>query len=161
MLHIGFMMMPRSAPAQKKISLSLYTSARQRDTRSLRLLDKILLEGTEEGTLLGWGLVSTVTELGGGIDPLEVDLLEGLAGGVGPHGLAESHDTLLDTRDGALDHDEVVLDLTVTDEATHSAIMLVAFKYTTGWLKTYGVMVFLETSNSVEALPSSAPEPTR
>jgi hypothetical protein len=39
--------------------------------------------------------------------------------------------------------------------------MLVAFNYTTGWLKTYGVMVFLETSNSVEALPSSAPEPTR
>ena len=36
------------------------------------------------------------------------------------HGLAESHDTLLGTRDGALHHDEVVVDLTVADEATHT-----------------------------------------
>lgn len=84
------------------------------------LLGEVLLEGTEELLLLGEGLVSTVTELGGGIDPLEVDLLEGLAGGVGPHGLAKGHDTLLNTWNGALNHDPVVLDLTVADEATHS-----------------------------------------
>lgn len=84
------------------------------------MLDEILLEGAEEGALLGRGLVGTVSELGRGVDPLELDLLEGLARGVGPHGLAEGHDTLLDTWDGALDHNVVVLDLTVADEATHS-----------------------------------------
>lgn len=61
-----------------------------------------------------------MTKLGGGIDPFEVDLLEGTAGCVGEHGLAESHDTLLDTRDGALDHDEVVVDLTIADETTQT-----------------------------------------
>jgi len=39
---------------------------------------------------------------------------------VDEHGLAESHDTLLDTGDGALNDDEIVLDLTVTNEATHT-----------------------------------------
>ena len=81
---------------------------------------EVLLEGTLVLPLLGGGLVSTVTELGGGIDPLELDLLESTAGGVGEHRLAESHDPLLDTGAGTLDHDEVVLDLTVTNEATHA-----------------------------------------
>ena len=81
---------------------------------------EVLLEGTLVLPLLGEGLVSTVTELGGGIDPLELDLLESPPGGVGEHGLEESHDPLLDTGAGTLDHDEVVLDLTVTDEATHA-----------------------------------------
>ena len=61
-----------------------------------------------------------MTELGRGVDPLELDLLEGAAGGVDEHGLAEGHDTLLDTRDGTLEKNEVVLDLTVADEATHT-----------------------------------------
>lgn len=61
-----------------------------------------------------------MTELGRGVDPLELDLLEGAAGGVDEHGLAEGHDTLLDTRDGTLEENEVVLDLTVADEATHT-----------------------------------------
>jgi hypothetical protein len=81
---------------------------------------EVLLEGTPVLPLLGGGLVSTVTELGGGIDPLELDLLESPPAGVGEHRLAESHDPLLDTRAGTLDHDEVVLDLTVTDETTHT-----------------------------------------
>ena len=61
-----------------------------------------------------------MTELGGGIDPLEVDLLGGATVGLGVEGLAQGHNTLLDTRDGALDHDVVVLDLTVVDETTHT-----------------------------------------
>ena len=61
-----------------------------------------------------------MSELGRGVDPLELNLLEGLARGVDEHGLAEGHDPLLDTRDGALDHNEVVLDLTITDETTHA-----------------------------------------
>lgn len=80
--------------------------------------NQVLLEGTNELLLLGRGLVSTVTELGGGIDPFEVDLLECAAGGVDEHGLAEGHDTLLHTRDGTLEEHEVVLDLTVADETT-------------------------------------------
>jgi hypothetical protein len=79
---------------------------------------EVLLERTLELLLLRRGLESTVTELGGGVDPLEANLLEGLARGVSEHGFAEGHDTLLGTRDGALDHDEVVVDLTVADETT-------------------------------------------
>ena len=61
-----------------------------------------------------------MTELGGGIDPLELDLLGGPAGSLGVQSLAQSHNTLLDTGNGALDHNEVVLDLTVVDETTHA-----------------------------------------
>ncbi|KAK1703926.1 hypothetical protein BDP67DRAFT_220968 [Colletotrichum lupini] len=84
------------------------------------LSSKVLLEGTLVLLLLRRRLEGTVSELGRGIDPLEVDLLEGLSRGVGEHGLAESHDTLLGTGNGALDHDEVVVDLTVADEATEA-----------------------------------------
>jgi len=59
-----------------------------------------------------------VTELGGGIDPLEISLLKSTAAGLGVEGLAQSHDALLDTGDGTLEEDPVVLDLTVVDEAT-------------------------------------------
>lgn len=61
-----------------------------------------------------------MAELGGGIDPLELDLLGSLAGDLGVQGLAEGEDTLLDTGDGTLDHDVVVLDLAVADETTHA-----------------------------------------
>lgn len=85
---------------------------------------QILLEGTLELLLLGRGLESTVSELGRGVDPLEADLLESLSGGVGEHGLAQSHDTLLGTGNRALDHDEVVVDLTVADEATQTRLRM-------------------------------------
>lgn len=81
---------------------------------------EVLLERTLESLLLGDGLEGTVSKLGRGVDPLEADLLEGSAGGVSPHGLAEGDDTLLGTGDGSLDHDEVVLDITVADEATEA-----------------------------------------
>lgn len=61
-----------------------------------------------------------MAELGGGIDPLELNLLGGSPAGLGVQGLAQSHNTLLDTRNGALDHDIVVLDLTIADETTHA-----------------------------------------
>ena len=79
---------------------------------------EVLLERALELLLLRRGLESTVTELRRGVDPLEVDLLKGLARGVGEHGFAEGHDTLLGTGDRALDHDEVVVDVTVADETT-------------------------------------------
>ena len=74
-------------------------------------------------------LEGTVTELGRRVDPFELDLLERLARGVDEHRLAESHDPLLDTRDGTLDHDEVVLDLTIADEATHAVSVLANAAY--------------------------------
>ena len=61
-----------------------------------------------------------MAELGRGVDPFEVDLLGSPTVGLGVQGLAQGHNTLLDTRDGALDHDVVVLHLTVVDESTHT-----------------------------------------
>jgi hypothetical protein len=54
-----------------------------------------------------------------GLTYLELDLLGGTAGSVDEHGLAESDNALLDTGDGTLKHEEVVVDLSVADEATH------------------------------------------
>lgn len=55
-------------------------------------------------------------EFTAGVDPFELDFLEGLAGGVRVHGFAEGHDALLDARNGALEEDEVVCDGAVADE---------------------------------------------
>ena len=65
-----------------------------------------------------------MTELGRGVDPLEVDLLEGLAGGVGVQGFAEGDDSLLDAGDGALEEHEVVLDLAVVHEAAQTRVVV-------------------------------------
>ena len=63
-----------------------------------------------------------MTELGGCIDPFEVDLLERFAACVREHGFAEGHDSFLDAWDGAFEEDEVVLDFAVADEAAHAGI---------------------------------------
>jgi len=93
---------------------------------SLSRSDEILLESTHEGALLGRGLEGTVAELGRGVDPLELDLLGRAAVGLGGERLAQGHDTLLDTGNRALDEQEVVLDLTIADETTHTGHMLAA-----------------------------------
>lgn len=120
---LGIVPIPEPDPKEQRKNLD--TNATQGTRKStaaanLRAGSEILLEGTLVLLLLGRGLESTMTELRGGVDPLELDLLEGLAGGVDEHGLAESHDSLLDTGNGALDHDEVVVDLAVANEATHA-----------------------------------------
>ena len=61
----------------------------------------------------------TYAELRGGVDELEGNLLEVPAGGVDHERLADGDDALLGTRDGALEHQVVVLDDTVVGEATH------------------------------------------
>lgn len=124
---------------------------------------KILLEGTLVLLLLRRGLESTVSELGRGVDPLEADLLEGFSGSLGEHGLSKSHDSLLGTRDRALDHDEVVVDLTIADEATETIkVLAIVCQPIPGKIgSTYGVMVFLVTSISVAALSSASPLPMR
>jgi len=60
-----------------------------------------------------------VTELGGGIDALEVDLLQVLSLVVNQEWLSEENGSLSDAHARSLDHDEVVLDLTVVWEATN------------------------------------------
>jgi hypothetical protein len=83
---------------------------------------EVLLHHTLVLPLLRWCLVGTVSELGRGVDPLELDLLERPSAGVDEHGLAQSHDALLDTRAVTLEQKEVVLNLTVADEATHADV---------------------------------------
>lgn len=106
---------------RKRKTLNAHTLFRSGSCCTSLSSGEVLLERTLESLLLGDGLEGTVSELGRGVDPLEADLLEGSAGGVSPHGLAEGDDTLLGTGDGSLNHDEVVLDITVADEATEAA----------------------------------------
>jgi len=79
---------------------------------------KVLLEGALELLALLAGLEATVTELGGGVDELELNVLQGRASGVNQQGLAESDDALPGTSAASLDHDEVLVDDTVMGEAT-------------------------------------------
>ena len=81
--------------------------------------EAFLLEDTHPLGLFLAGLEATVTDLGGGVDELEGDLFGELAGLLRGHGAAEGHDTATGTADGTLDHDVVVADETVADEATH------------------------------------------
>jgi hypothetical protein len=83
---------------------------------------EVLLHHTLVLPLLRRGLVGTMSELGRGVDPLELDLLERPSAGVNKHGLAQSHDALLDTRAVTLEENEVVLNLTVAYEATHANV---------------------------------------
>lgn len=78
---------------------------------------KIPLEGAHELLALLASLEATVTELGRGVDELELNVLQGRALGVGQQGLAESDDTLPGTSAASLDHDKVLVDDTVVGEA--------------------------------------------
>ena len=84
----------------------------------------VLLEGAHKLGLLLRSLEAAVAELGRGVDELEVDLLLGAARGLGKERLAESDDALAGAGDAALDHQELVLDDTVLDEATHGGDVL-------------------------------------
>jgi hypothetical protein len=68
--------------------------------------------------LLLVSLEASVAELGGSVDKLEVDLLQGLAGCAWVHALAESHHSLVCSNCASLDHQEVVLDQPVVGKAT-------------------------------------------
>lgn len=79
------------------------------------------LERSQERSLFFEGLEGTVTELGGGIDELELNLLQVPTGSVDHQRLANGNDTLLRSRDRALDNEEVILDNTVVREATNGS----------------------------------------
>lgn len=88
------------------------------ESESAKNLLQVLLQGTHEGSLLGWGLESTLTELRSSVDPLQVDLLQSSSGGVNVQGLSQGDNSLLDTWDGTLQQHKVVVDQTVSDETT-------------------------------------------
>jgi hypothetical protein len=100
-------------------------SAASRDDLRRRL--EILLEHTLVLPLLCRRLVSTVSELGRSVDPFELDLLQCSPASVGEHALAEGNNPLLDTRASSLQKKEVILDLTVADEAAKTMVVLATF----------------------------------
>jgi len=87
--------------------------------------DQILLERAHESLLLGMGLEATMSKLGGGVDQLQVDLLQGNTLGVDEQRLAESKHPLFVSDDTSLDHQEVVLHFTIVREASHGVDALV------------------------------------
>jgi len=78
----------------------------------------VLFERTHVVLFLFEGLEATVSDFRGGIDEFELDLLEILSLGVNVHWSSQTDRALADTHAGALDHEEVVLDLAVMREAT-------------------------------------------
>lgn len=78
----------------------------------------LLLERTHKVLLFLDSLEPTVTNLGGGIDEFESDLFQILPLGVGNQRLSQNDSSLSDTHARTLDHEEIVLDLTVVGEAT-------------------------------------------
>ena len=76
-------------------------------------------EGSHELELLLRGLETSVAELGGGVDELDVDFLEVLPGGMVHHTLPQGDGTLLGSDDAALEHEPVVGDDTVLDKSSH------------------------------------------
>lgn len=65
-----------------------------------------------------------MTKFRRGIDPFELDLLEGLTGCMWEHRLAKCHDSLLNTGNRSFEQDKVVFHLTVADEATKTVTRL-------------------------------------
>merc|ERR1719367_2202014 len=85
----------------------------------------VLLEGSHEVTLVGLGLEATVAHLGGGVDELQLDVLQSGPPGVHQEGLAQGQYPLLGSDAASLDHDKVLLDHTVVRESTHGVDVLV------------------------------------
>jgi len=76
-------------------------------------------QSSQELVLLFQSLESAVTVLGRSVDELEVEGLVVRSLGGGDEALAESDSSLAGTRDAALEHDPVLIDLSVVGEATH------------------------------------------
>lgn len=78
----------------------------------------LLLASSEESILFVDGLESTVTNLTGGIDELQVDLFKSSSAGLRNQALSEDQRSLLGTDAASLDHDVVVVDDSVVGEAS-------------------------------------------
>merc|ERR1719336_1501178 len=78
----------------------------------------LFLERTHKVLLFFDSLEPTVTDLGSSIDKLESDLFQILPLGVGNQRLSQNNSSLSNTHARTLDHEEIILDLTVVGEAT-------------------------------------------
>jgi len=67
-----------------------------------------------------------MSELGGGVDELKVDLLHGCSFGVGQQTLSQSENSFLRSNTTALKHDEVVVNFSVMREPTHGGDALLS-----------------------------------
>ena len=92
-------------------------------------------------------MLDTYTELRGGVDELELDLLEVTTACVNHERLAEGDNTLLGSGDGTLEHEVVVLDDTVVGEATHGSNALLG-----DIMLSRGVGVVVAPANAVDLL---------
>lgn len=81
-------------------------------------------KGSEELVLLVEGLELTVTDLGRGIDELNLDLLGSGVLGLGEVALSEDDGSLASTNNTSLNHDEVLIDFTVVRESTKRSDVL-------------------------------------
>ena len=81
-------------------------------------------KGSEELVLLLESLELTVTDLGRGIYELNLDLLGSGVLGLGEVALSEDDGSLAGTNDTTLDHNEVLVDLTVVGETTKRSNVL-------------------------------------
>lgn len=77
-----------------------------------------LLATHHKSLLLVHSLETSVAELGGGVDELEVDLLQSTTARLHQQGLAQGQYPLLRSNNTALQHQEVVGHLTIVDEST-------------------------------------------
>lgn len=107
---------------------------------------RLVLGGAHELALLLEGLEATMTELGGGIDELELNLLGGDTAGLDEEGLTESDNSALNTGNSTLDHDEVILDQTEVSEATNGVDVLL------GQIKLGGTVVGVGSLAQTEEL---------
>jgi len=60
-----------------------------------------------------------MTKLGGGIDKLDIDSLQVLPGRMNHHTLTHNKRSLLHTNNSTLEHNPVLIDLSVLDESSH------------------------------------------
>jgi len=78
----------------------------------------ILLEWAHEGLLLLWSLEATVTHFGGGVDELEIDILQSGTRSLLQKRLTQGNGTLLGANNATLDKNKVVLDETIVNKST-------------------------------------------
>mmetsp|Transcript_27743 Transcript_27743/g.50405 ORF Transcript_27743/g.50405 Transcript_27743/m.50405 type:complete len:294 (+) Transcript_27743:179-1060(+) len=78
-------------------------------------------KGSKELGLFFECLETSVSKLGGGIDELEVDRFQVLAARMVLETLAKNEGTLLDTDNGTLEHDPILVNLSVTDKSSHGS----------------------------------------
>jgi len=79
----------------------------------------VSFEGSHEGQLVCWRLEPTVAKLGGSVDELEVDALQGTSLRMDQQTLSQCENALLGPNTTSLDHDEIIVDFTVVRETSH------------------------------------------